>query len=373
MAHNPKRIERLREAMAQQGVAVLYIRGLSNIAWATGFERVFDDEPAHALVVTANSCVLHTDSRYFDALAAAAANTEIEVDGSRVAHSAVLRTAIDAAKAVPGASQVQVGIEDSMPLAEFRALERSFADEPIEFAELSGFVETLRQVKDESEIETMKKAQAITDAAFSKIVEFMRPGMTEREVQLQLDNYMFELGAEGLAFGTIVATGAHAASPHAIPGETKLAEGDAVVMDFGARYAGYCSDMTRTVFVGEPSEEVRRAYFAIRRANEECEAMLHAGLTGAEVHNHAETVLEEEGFGGAMGHSLGHSVGIDIHESPNLSPRNSEVLAAGNVVTVEPGIYLTGKFGMRLEDYGVVREGSYEVFTQSTHEMIIIS
>ena len=156
-----------------------------------------------------------------------------------------------------------------MPLAEFRALEGSFAGEPIEFAELSGFVETLRQVKDDSEIVAMKKAQSITDAAFAKIVEFMKPGMTEREVQLQLDSYMFEEGAEGLAFGTIVATGAHAASPHAIPGETKLAPGDAVVMDFGARFAGYCSDMTRTVFVGTPSEEVRRAYAAIRRANEE--------------------------------------------------------------------------------------------------------
>ena len=144
-------------------------------------------------------------------------------------------------------------------------------------------------------------------------------------------------------------------------------------MDFGARYAGYCSDMTRTVFVGEPSDEVRRAYGAIRRANEECEAMLRAGLSGADVHQHAEAVLEEEGFGGAMGHSLGHSVGIDIHEAPNLSPRNPKALCAGNVVTVEPGIYLTGKFGMRLEDYGVVRETSYEVFTQSTHEMIIIS
>lgn len=371
MSYNPERISRLRTAMVQQGIEVLYVRGLSSIAWATGFERVFDDEPAHALVVSVERCVLHTDSRYFDALAAAAQGTAVEVDGSRVAHTALLKDV--AAKGTAAGGVIRVGIEDSLSLAEFRALEAAMGGISVELVELSGFVEALRQVKDESEVAAMKRAQHITDTAFAQIVEYMKPGMTEREVQLQLDHYMFEAGAEGLAFGTIVATGAHAASPHAIPGETRLAEGDAVVMDFGARYAGYCSDMTRTVFVGQPSEEVCRAYGAIRRANEECEAMLRAGLTGAEVHNHAEAVLEEEGFGGAMGHSLGHSVGLDIHESPNLSPRNGEPLVEGNVVTVEPGIYLTGKFGMRLEDFGVVRGSSYEVFTQSTHEMIIIS
>lgn len=369
MAHNPKRLSRLRAVMGEQGIDVLYVRELSNISWATGFERVFDDEPAHALVVSARNCVLHTDSRYFDAMKSAAADADIEVDNSRMAHSAVLAQVSDC---IDG-DIVRVGIEDSIPLAEYRALQRTFEGRAIDLVELSGFVEELRQVKDKSEITAMRKAQSITDAAFANIIAFMKPGMTEREVQLQLDRYMYEGGAEGLAFGTIVATGAHAASPHAIPGETKLAFGDAVVMDFGARYAGYCSDMTRTVFVGEPSDEARRAYGAIRRANEECEAMLRAGLSGADVHQHAEAVLEEEGFGGAMGHSLGHSVGIDIHEAPNLSPRNPKALCAGNVVTVEPGIYLTGKFGMRLEDYGVVRDTSYEVFTQSTHEMIIIS
>lgn len=370
MAYNPDRISLLRAAMSAQGIDVLYLRGLSNIAWATGFERVFDDEPAHALVLTASECTLHTDSRYFDALAAAAEQTEIKVDGSSVAHGTLLRDVAASCSAL--SAEVRIGIEDSMSLAEFRVLQKAFAEDKARFVELSGFVEELRQVKDASEVAAMKQAQHITDTAFAQIIEFIQPGMTEREVQLQLDRYLFEAGAEGLAFGTIVATGAHAASPHAIPGETKLAAGDAVVMDFGARFAGYCSDMTRTVFVGEPSDEMRRAYAAIRRANEECEAMLHAGLTGAEVHNHAEAVLQEEGFGGAMGHSLGHGVGIDIHESPNLSPRNQDAMAAGNVVTVEPGVYLTGKFGMRLEDFGVVGEHSYEVFTQSTHDMVII-
>ncbi len=370
MAFNENRLAALRAKMAEAGLDVLYVRGLSNVAWLTGFERVFDDEPAHAVVLTASACSLHTDSRYFDALSSRAAGTPIAIDGQTMAHSAFLKRIVEE----QGNAAVKVGVEDSLTLAEFRGLEKAFAQQSqVQLVELSGFVEELRQVKDESEIQAMRTAQAITDRAFSRIVEFMHAGLTEREVQLQLDNYLFEEGAEGLAFGTIVATGAHAASPHAIPGDTRLSAGDAVVMDFGARYGGYCSDMTRTVFVGQPSAELERAWQTLRRANEECEAMVAAGVTGAEAHAHAEEVLAQGGYAGAMGHSLGHSVGLDIHESPNLSPRNDAPLAAGNVVTVEPGIYLAGKFGMRLEDFGVVRTSGYEVLTQSTHEMVIVS
>ena len=179
-------------------------------------------------------------------------------------------------------------------------------------------------------------------------------------------------GAWGLAFSSIVAAGANGASPHAIPGATVLEAGQCVVLDFGARAWGYCSDMTRTVFLGEPDPEMRAAYEAIRRANEEVEALLHPGVTGRAAHKHAEAVLAEAGFGGAMGHGLGHGVGIDIHEEPVLSPRNDRELVAGNVVTVEPGIYLPGRFGMRLEDFGVITDDGFDVFTQSTHDLVVI-
>ncbi len=373
MAYNKSRLAALRGKMAEAGLDILYVRGLSNVAWLTGFERVFDDEPAHAVVLTSSDCTLHTDSRYFDALDDRAKGTCILIDGARKSHSAFLAGTVDALLQDGARASLRIGIEDSLTLAEFRQLQKSLAEKPeVQLVELSGFVEKLRQVKDEMEIGAMRKAQAITDAAFARIAESMRAGMTEREVQLMLDNFMFEEGAEGLAFTTIVATGAHAASPHAIPGDTRLSLGDAVVMDFGARFGGYCSDMTRTVFVGQPSDELQRAFSVLRRANEECEALVCAGVSGSEVHAHAEQVLAEGGFEGAMGHSLGHSVGIDIHESPNLSPRNDQPLVAGNVLTVEPGIYLPGKFGMRLEDYGVVRSDGYEVLTQSTHEMVIV-
>ena len=178
----------------------------------------------------------------------------------------------------------------------------------------------LRAVKEPSEVARLRAAQAVTDAAFAHIVAFMRPGMTEREVQIELEDFMRRHGAEGLAFPSIVATGPNGASPHAIPGATRLEAGQCVVLDFGARACGYCSDMTRTVFLGEPDERLRAAYEAIRQANEQVEAALRPGVTGKDMHELAERVLADHGFAGKMGHSLGHGVGIDIHEEPNLSP-----------------------------------------------------
>lgn len=374
--HNPSRIAALRARMQQSDLSVLYIRSLSNIAWISGFEKVFDTEMAHALILTQDECILHSDSRYAEALHNRAQGTEIRIDASRTGHATILCDVIASCLTTGTDGPCAVGIEDSLTLSEFRALERTRTErESISGAtlvELSGFVEALREVKDPSEIEAMKRAQRITDAAFLRICDFMAVGMTERQVQLQLDQYLFEEGAEGLAFDTIVATGAHAASPHAIPGETLLAKGDAVVMDFGARYAGYCSDMTRTVFMGQPGDELTHAWDALRETNESCEALLHEGVSAASVHDHAEEMLSRAGYAGRMGHSLGHSVGLDIHESPNLSPSNTEPVRAGNVVTVEPGIYVPGKFGMRLEDFGVITEDGYDVFTKSTHKMVII-
>ena len=370
------RLSRVREAIEAQGAAAFCIRDTSNIRWACAFDGVFDDESAHALFVTPDRAVLHTDSRYEEACRRAAAGTAVEIDASRTTHEMALAGMLGVAEekgepsADPSRGPIMVGIEDGISLSEFRRIERALPDAVL--WETNGLVVGLRAVKDAGEIERMRAAQAITDAAFSHIVGFMRPGMTEREVQIELEDFMIRHGAEGLAFSSIVATGANGASPHAIPGHTRLEAGQCVVLDFGARARGYCSDMTRTVFLGAPSEKMRDAYATIRCANEEVASMLRPGVTGKEAHELAERVLAEGGFAGMMGHGLGHGVGIDIHEEPTLSPRNERALAAGNVVTVEPGIYLPGEFGMRLEDFGVVTETGFDVFTQSTHDMVIL-
>ncbi|MGN0302483.1 MAG: M24 family metallopeptidase [Anaerotardibacter sp.] len=407
------RISRIREKMLSNDLDCLYIRSLSNLRWATGFKGVFDTEDAHALIVTESSASLHTDSRYITAFMAASEGTEIVCDASRQHHfdflstrlseeygveddesSAVKNSLFDKESASDEASAgeeglsledeslsadepfvIRVGIETSMTLAEFRLLERKAQEASLlfEFVELDGFIEELRQVKDESEIEAMVKAQEITDRAFEHICSFIAEGMTEKEVQLELDRFMLDNGADGLAFDTIIATGAHGASPHAQPGDTVISSGDCVVMDFGAKYDGYCSDMTRCVFIDEPSQELRDAWNLLRKVNETCESVIKEGVSAKEVHALAESLLAEGGYEGAMGHSLGHSVGIDIHESPNLSPNQAGDLVQGNVVTVEPGIYIPGKFGMRLEDFGIVSKNGFRVFTKSSHDMVIIS
>ncbi|MEG0460085.1 M24 family metallopeptidase [Gordonibacter sp.] len=363
-----ERLERLRAACAAEHLDAFFVRDLSSIRWLTAFDDVFDDEDAHALLVDSRDVVLHTDSRYTEAARQAAEGTSIAVDDKRQTHSAF------AIRFLAEGRTVALGIEDTLMLGEYRALEaaRAQAASSLQVRETSGFVRSLRAVKDPTEVARLKAAQAITDAAFAHLVGFMRAGMTERAVQIELEDFMRRHGADGLAFPSIVATGANGASPHAIPGDTPLEAGQCVVLDFGARAQGYCSDMTRTVFLGAPDARMRAAYEAIRCANERVQAALKPGVTGAAMHALAEQVLAEAGFGGKMGHSLGHGVGIDIHEEPNLSPRNSDELVEGNVVTIEPGVYLPGEFGMRLEDFGVLTHEGFAVFTESGHDMMVI-
>ncbi len=370
MTFTNNHLMRVREMMAEYNLDVLYVRNTSNILWLTGFLGVFDSEPAHLVLITQDTVLLHTDSRYSAALRVAAQDTAFIIDDAKATFPEVLDEFIAFhIHEFSDPSQIVVGIEDTILLREWEMLQE---DRTYLYHVTSNFIEQLRAEKDTHEIEALRQAQAITDQAFTYITTYMKVGMTELEVQRELDRFMFELGADALAFDTIVATGAHAASPHAQPTEIPLAKGDAVVMDFGAKKNGYCSDMTRTVFMGEPDTTLQHAWKALRLANETCEQMICEGVRASEVHSKAEEILADFGFAGCMGHSLGHGVGIDIHELPNLSSSNSNELLQGNVVTVEPGIYIEGKFGMRLEDFGVVTDERFEVFTQSTHEMVII-
>lgn len=372
------RLERMRENMSACGIDDFYCRDISNVQWLTEFEGVFDDEPAHLAFVTPKKAFVHTDSRYADACDRASQHTPWVVDACGGAHASwVARqfATFHAAAGTPeGENVCAMGIEDAIELREFRELERAFSESKWKprFVETDGFVKKMRAVKDERELSAMRAAQAITDAAFEHIVEFMGEGMTELEVKRELEEIMRRLGAEGLAFDSIVASGPNGAAPHSIAGERRLQAGDMVVMDFGARKGGYCSDMTRTVCIGEATPLAREVFAAVREANEAVEAMIRPGRTGAAMHHLAEDVLAHNGFAGKMGHGLGHGVGIDIHELPVLSPRNEAPLEVGNVVTVEPGVYLPGEIGCRLEDFGVVTEDGFEVFTKSTHELVII-
>ena len=230
----------------------------------------------------------------------------------------------------------------------------------------------LRQIKTPTEVMTIRKACRITADAFRAILPKIREGMTEKELQIELDFTMLKLGADSLAFDTIVAAGEHGSLPHAIPGDRQIRKGDMITLDFGAKVGNYCADMTRTVALGEPSEEMRRIYDTVLRAQTMCENALAAGKNCFDIDKLARDYIDARGYAGRFGHGLGHSVGIDIHEEPRLSPACHETLKAGIVITVEPGVYVPGVGGVRIEDTCLVKENGCEALTDADKQLIIL-
>ncbi len=231
---------------------------------------------------------------------------------------------------------------------------------------------TQRRIKDQNEISCIRAAQALTDETFSYILPRLTVGRTEREIALDMEMHMRLHGAQAAAFDFIVASGENGSLPHAVAGDRRLQKGDFVTMDFGGIVDGYRSDMTRTVAIGSISEEQRHVYDTVLTAQKSCLSGLKAGMTGGEGDQLARAVIEKAGFGKAFGHSTGHGVGIDIHEWPRLSPNDQACLRVGEVVTVEPGIYLEGRFGVRIEDMVCITADGCQSFTHSEKELIVL-
>lgn len=271
-------------------------------------------------------------------------------------------------------------------LEELGAQKLGIEEQYLTYAEYLGYAEKLqvelipyqkeisrfRQVKEEWELEKMRRAQDITDQAFSKILTVIRPGMSEKELAAELIYALYSLGADGLSFQPIVVSGPNTSKPHGVPGDRKLTYGDFITMDFGCIVDGYCSDMTRTVALGFVSEEMSRVYDTVLRAQETAITMTKAGVSGREVDGAARKIIADAGYGPYFGHSYGHSVGLEIHENPGCSPANEQPLEAGVVCSAEPGIYLPGRFGVRIEDVVIVREDGFEDITHSDKKLIIL-
>ncbi len=237
---------------------------------------------------------------------------------------------------------------------------------------LSQALYDLRTVKTPDEIEKILAAQRIAEEAFDKLLETLHAGMTERDAAIALNFAMRRAGAEDLSFETIALTGAHTSMPHGVPDDREICRGDFVLMDFGAVVDGYHSDMTRTVCIGEPSEEMREVYEIVRRAQEAARAAAKPGITGRALDAAAREIITAAGYGEAFGHSLGHGVGLEIHEYPVASPSNEKLLTPGNVVTIEPGIYLPGKFGVRIEDFVEITEQGCRTLTGIPNALICL-
>jgi Xaa-Pro aminopeptidase len=263
----------------------------------------------------------------------------------------------------------RIGFEaDALVYSRYRML----ADAGLDVVPRSGLVERLRAAKDEGELEAIRRASAITSEAYARLADEPFVGTSERDLAWRMDVLLHELGAEGLAFPTLVVSGPNAAHPHARGGERRIEARETVIVDAGAVVGGYCSDCTRTFATGPLPDELEEAYLACLEGQQTGLTAVRAGASGRAVDGAARERIEARGFGEAFGHGLGHGVGLLAHEAPALRPESSDTLQAGNVVTVEPGIYLEGRGGIRIEDLAVVTEGDPEVLTSYAKELVIL-
>lgn len=242
----------------------------------------------------------------------------------------------------------------------------------ISFMELDEEIDKLRMIKDDEEIENLRTAEGIGDAAFSHILKYLKPGISEKDIALELEYFMKRNGAEGLSFDTIAASGKNSSMPHAIPTDKTIENGDFITMDFGCIYQGYCSDMTRTVGIGKLSSMQESVYDIVLKAQLAAMKAIKPGMRCNEIDKIARNIIRDAGYGNCFGHGLGHSVGLFIHENPSFSPKCNTVLESGMVITVEPGIYLPGQFGVRIEDLIVVTESGYMNLTASEKNLIVL-
>ena len=259
--------------------------------------------------------------------------------------------------------------EDYLTVAELRTFEEKLNASLVPMNEkIHGF----RGVKEEWELERMKKAQAITDAAFTEVLGRIKAGMTELELQAELIYCLYKNGGEGLSFDPIVVSGPNTSLPHGVAGNRVIQEGDFITMDFGVLVGGYCSDMTRTVALGWVTDEMEKVYLTVLEAQKAGIAATRAGVTGKEVDAAARQVIIDAGYGDYFGHGYGHSLGLEVHESPNCNPREERIMEENMVCSAEPGIYLPGKFGVRIEDVVIFKENGCEDITHSPKNLIIV-
>jgi Xaa-Pro aminopeptidase len=348
------RVDRLRGALDSLGAASFLVTNPVDVRWLTGFES-----SNAALVVGRDRVILLTDGRYQEA-ARAVEGVEV-VPAERALTRDIGRRLGDLAEA-PVAFQA-----DHVTVAAREELSSGGA----ELVPARDVLVRLRAVKEEEELEAMRSAARIADDAYARLAREAFTGRTEADLAWTMERFLHEEGGDDVAFPVIVASGPNAAFPHHHPGERRVLSGETVIVDAGARLDGYCSDCTRTFATGELPDELRRAYALCRSAQEKALAAVRVGVAGHELDAIARREIEESGLAEVV-HGLGHGVGLEVHELPVLRPEAEGGLVAGNVVTVEPGVYLPGRGGVRIEDLVVVGQDGVEVLTPFTKDLLTL-
>ena len=357
------RLDHLRQRLADKGIDALLIQSHFNRRYLTGFTGTDG-----TLLVGPKAAYLLVDFRYTEQAQAQAAGLEVVEAGGSAGKKPLLTVVRDLLTDM-GANRL--GLEGNhLTFEQYTDLSAQLTG--VELLSAGGLVEALRAVKDAGELTIMRRAAAIADAAFDHILGFMRPGLSEREVALELEFFMRRQGAEGRSFDFIVASGPRSAMPHGVASEKLLAAGELVTLDYGCIYEGYCSDMTRTVMLGEPDAKQREIYEIVLGSQRAGVDGIKPDMPGKEADAVCREYIAARGYGDFFGHGTGHGVGLEIHEEPGVGSRSTRVLEPGMVITVEPGIYLAGWGGVRIEDSGVLTPSGVEVFTHAPKELIIL-
>lgn len=352
------RLEKIRAKMAETGVDGLLVTSQVNRRYVTGF-----NSSAGVVLVTANTAYNVVDSRYIEAATAKCfSGIKVLIQG---------KTFLEDVKSMVKEQGIKkLGFENrAMSVFEFENYKNALDTQLVPFEH---GIERVRQIKEPEEIECMKKAQSITEAAFNDILKLIKIGMTEQELATELNYAMNKYGSGGNAFSVIAVSGKNSSLPHGVPSDKKIEDGDFVTMDFGASYNGYASDMTRTVAVGHVTDEMKKVYDTVLKAQLATCDFADVGKTGIEVDGIARKIITDAGYGANFQHGLGHCVGLDVHENPRANQVDTSKFEVGHVLTVEPGIYLPNKFGVRIEDMLYFGPNGKENLSHITKELIII-
>lgn len=356
------RLQNLRTSLEINKIDALLITDAANKKYISGFSG-----SSALLYISKDQAALITDFRYIEQATNQCPEFEIINQGSEGLIGTAMKIAqTDNAKYI-GFESAHTNYSTYKQLSGFNQFE---------LVPTENIIEEFRKIKDKEELDKMRKAESIGDLAFSKIVSLInleyKNGLTENDIALELERIMRKNGASGTSFGSIVAAGAKSSLCHAVPGNELLSQGGFVVLDFGCIYEGYCSDMTRTLFIGEPSEKHLEIYHTVLKAQLAALEGIKPGMKGKEVDKIARDIITDAGYGEYFGHGLGHSAGLEVHENPRFSATEEGIIKPGMVLTVEPGIYVPGLGGVRIEDMVVVTESGIENFTKSPKDLIIV-
>jgi Xaa-Pro aminopeptidase len=352
-------IKKIQKAMKNYDLDALLLKDETDRLYASGFQT-----SAGALLILPEMAYFITDSRYIEAACEYVKDAEVLQSNIEEKENDILK------RLISENGITRLGAQDeSLSYSEYLRLQEALS---LKLVPAQKICLELRQIKEPYEVENIVSAQRIAEKALDYVLGMIKPGISEKEIAAELEYQMVKNGAQCVSFETICVSGPNSSRPHGVPGSRKVQAGDFITMDFGCKVNGYCSDMTRTVALGSVTDEMRKVYDIVLEAQLAGIAAARAGIIGRDMDKAARDIIEKAGYGEYFGHGLGHSVGLQIHEGPNANPREEQPLPEGAVVTSEPGVYIPGKFGVRIEDMVYITKDGCENLTKAPKELIIL-